>query len=120
MAIRALYTACSGMEAQEQQLDTIANNLANASTTAYKRTQTRFEDLYYDYQKLPGAPDANNQAAPIGLGFGLGARVSGTQVDQSQGTFTQTGGQLDLAISGPGFFQLLDPQTGQTVYSRAG
>jgi flagellar basal-body rod protein FlgG len=120
MTIRALYTATSGMQVQQSSLDTIANNIANASTTAYKRTRCNFEDLYYQYEKLPGTVDSNGQPTPIGIEYGLGARVSGTEVDETQGTFTQTGGQLDLAISGQGFFQVQDPQTGQTLYTRAG
>src|SRR5580704_500059 len=120
MTIRALYTATSGMQVQQSSLDTIANNIANASTTAYKRTRCNFEDLYYQYEKLPGTVDSNGQPTPIGIEYGLGARVSGTEVDQTQGTFLQTGGQLDLAISGQGFFQVQDPQTGQTLYTRAG
>jgi len=91
MTIRALYTATSGMQVQEQNLDTIANNLANANTTAFKRTRVNFEDLFYQYQKLPGTVDSSGQPTPIGLEFGLGARVAGTEVDQTQGTFTQTG-----------------------------
>ncbi len=120
MTIRSLYTAASGMSAQENNLDTIANNLANASTTAYKRDRCNFEDLFYQYLKLPGAQDSNGQLSAIGLGFGMGARVNGTEVDQSQGNFIQTGGQLDLAISGEGFFQIQDPQTGQILYTRTG
>src|ERR1700733_13130228 len=106
MTIRALYTATSGMQVQQASLDTIANNIANASTTAFKRTRMNFEDLYYQYDKLPGTQDASGLPSPIGTEYGLGARVSGTEVDQTQGTFTQTNGQLDLAISGPGFFQV--------------
>jgi flagellar basal-body rod protein FlgG len=120
MTIRALYTATSGMQVQQASLDTIANNIANASTTAFKRTRMNFEDLYYQYDKLPGTQDASGLPSPIGTEYGLGARVAGTEVDQTQGTFTQTNGQLDLAISGPGFFQVQDPQTGQTLYTRAG
>jgi flagellar basal-body rod protein FlgG len=120
MTIRALYTATSGMGVQQSSLDTIANNIANASTTAYKRTRCNFEDLFYQYDKLPGTVDSNGLPTPMGIEYGLGARVSSTEVDQTQGTFTQTGGQLDLAISGLGFFQVQDPQTGQTLYTRAG
>ena len=120
MTIRALYTATSGMQVQQSNLDTIANNLANASTTGFKRSRENFEDLFYQYNKLPGAVDQSGQPAPIGEGYGLGAHVAGTQVDQTQGTFTSTGGSLDLAISGPGFFQVQDPLTGRTLYSRAG
>jgi flagellar basal-body rod protein FlgG len=120
MTIRALYTATSGMQVQESNLDTIANNLANANTTAFKRTRVNFEDLFYQYQKLPGTVDSNGLPSSIGIQYGLGARVAGTEVDQTQGTFTQTGGQLDLAISGSGFFQVQDAQTGKTLYTRAG
>lgn len=120
MTIRALYTAASGMGVQESNLDTIANNIANANTTAFKRSRLNFEDLLYQYQKLPGTLDSNGFPTPMGLDFGLGARVAATQVDQTQGTFIQTSGQLDLAISGEGFFQVQDPQSGQILYTRAG
>jgi flagellar basal-body rod protein FlgG len=120
MTIRSLYTAASGMEAYQSNLDNIANNLANAGTTAFKRARLNFEDLYYQYIKLPGVQDSSGNPTPIGLDFGLGTRVNGTEVDQTQGSFLQTGNQLDLAISGQGFFQIQDPQSGQTLYSRAG
>jgi flagellar basal-body rod protein FlgG len=120
MTIRSLYTGASGMQVQEANLDTIANNLANASTAGFKRSRLNFEDLFYQYEKLPGTVDTSGLPTPIGLDYGLGARVAGTEVDQSQGTFTQTNGQLDLAISGQGFFQVQDPQTGKTLYTRAG
>jgi flagellar basal-body rod protein FlgG len=120
MTIRALYTATSGMQVQQSSLDTIANNIANASTTGFKRSRCNFEDLFYQYDKLPGTLDTNGQLTPIGIDYGLGARVAGTEVDQTQGTFTSTGGQLDLAISGGGFFQVQDPLSGRTLYTRAG
>jgi flagellar basal-body rod protein FlgG len=120
MTIRALYTATSGMQVQQSSLDTIANNIANAGTTAFKRSRCNFEDLFYQYDKLPGTVDTSGLPTPIGIDYGLGARVSGTELDMSQGTFQQTGGQLDLAIAGAGFFQVQDPQTGKTLYTRAG
>jgi flagellar basal-body rod protein FlgG len=120
MTVRALYTAASGMEAFQTNLDVIANNLANASTTAYKRSRANFEDLFYQYLKLPGTLDSNGQPTPIGMAIGLGARVNGTEVDYSQGNFVQTSRQLDLSISGEGFFQIQDPQTGNTLYTRSG
>jgi flagellar basal-body rod protein FlgG len=120
MTVRALYTGASGMEAMESNLDTIANNLANAGTTAFKSSRVNFQDLIYQYVKLPGTQDSNGQFTPMGIGYGLGARVAATEVDQSQGNFIQTNGQLDMAISGQGFFQVQDPQTGLTLYTRAG
>jgi flagellar basal-body rod protein FlgG len=120
MTVRALYTAATGMEAYQINLDTIANNLANASTTAFKRSRTNFEDLYYEYLKLPGTVDSNGQATPLGITVGLGTRVNATELDMSQGNFVETGHPLDMAISGEGFFQLQDPQTGQILYTRAG
>jgi flagellar basal-body rod protein FlgG len=120
MAIRALYSAASGMQAFETNLDVIANNLANAGTTAFKRSRVNFEDLYYDTLKLPGMPDSTNLPTPTGLQIGLGTRVNSTEIDETQGNFLATGGQLDLAIAGNGFFQVQDPQTGQTLYTRSG
>jgi flagellar basal-body rod protein FlgG len=120
MAIRALYSAATGMQVNEFNLDTIANNLANAGTTAYKKTRTNFEDLYYQYVKPPGGVDANSLPAPIGIGTGLGARVSGTQLDFNQGNMLETGRHLDVAISGNGFFQIQDTNTGNLLYARAG
>jgi flagellar basal-body rod protein FlgG len=108
------------MEAFQMNLDNIANNLANAGTTAFKRSRVNFEDLFYQQLKLPGTLDSNGNPTPNGLAFGLGTRVNGTEIDQSQGNFIQTNNQLDLAISGEGFFQIQDPQTGQTLYTRAG
>ena len=90
----------SGMAASEFNLDTIANNLANAGTTAFKRTRADFEDLFYQYLKPPGAQDNQGVLAPIGVGVGLGTQVSGTQVDFTQGNLLTTNRQLDVAIVG--------------------
>ncbi len=119
MTIRALQSAATGMEAYEFNLDTIANNMANAGTTAFKRSRANFEDLFYQHLKLPGAQDANGRAAPVGIQVGLGTRIQGVEVDHKEGSLLQTGGALDLAIVGNGFFQLQDP-SGQIVYTRAG
>src|SRR3990172_129684 len=119
MSIRALHSAATGMEAFEFNLDTIANNMANAGTTAYKRSRENLEDLFYDRLKFPGAQDSNGGTAQLGIQVGLGARVSGVDVDHHQGNLLETGKKLDLAITGEGFFQLKDP-SGQTVYTRAG
>lgn len=116
--IRALNSAATGMEAQQFQLDTIANNLANAGTTGFKRSRANFEDLYYEHLKLPGQLDAQGQNTPVGQSVGLGVRIMSTQVDHSGGSLTQTNGELDLAITGNGFFQVTDG-TG-SFYTRAG
>ena len=118
MAIRALQSSATGMDAHMFKLDTIANNLANAGTTAFKRSRANFEDLFYEYLKLPGAPDVQGQLTPIGLHVGLGTRVSGTELDFREGNLLQTGKPLDIAIVGDGFFQIQD--TEETLYTRAG
>ncbi|QDT66135.1 flagellar basal-body rod protein FlgG [Calycomorphotria hydatis] len=119
MALRALHTAGTGMKAFSFDLDVIANNLANSSTTGFKKERVNFEDLYYDTVKPPGAPDTQGNLAPIGIEVGLGTRVASTQGDFSEGNLEQTGGELDLAIVGDGFFQIQDTN-GETVYTRAG
>src|SRR5690348_1558058 len=109
MLYRAMNSAASGMAAQIFNLDVIANNMANSNTTAFKRSRTDFQDLYYQYYKLPGALDNNTgQRTPIGTAAGMGTQVTGTQVDFSQGSFITTGQQLDLAIIGDGFFIVQD------------
>ena len=118
MTIRALSTAATGMSANEFNLDAIANNLANAGTTAFKRSQVNFEDLFYDQIKLPGAQDLQGKSTPTGIAVGLGTRVASTEVDHSEGNLLQTGEQLDLAIAGNGFFQIQDGT--QILYTRAG
>jgi flagellar basal-body rod protein FlgG len=120
MAIQALYTAATGMDAYQTNLDVIANNLANAGTTGFKESRLNFADLCYQNVQLPGSQDSNGQPVPIGMQVGTGVRVNGTELDQTQGSFIQTNGPLDMAISGQGFFQIQDPQTGQTLYTRAG
>lgn len=120
MGIPALYTAATGMQALQTKLDTIANNMANVNTTAFKRDRCNFEDLFYRQYKLPGALDQLGNPTPVGIHVGLGTRVQSVQSDFDQGTLNQTNGQLDLAIVGDGFFQLTDPGTGQIVYTRSG
>jgi len=118
MSIRALYTASSGMEAMTFRLDVIANNLANAQTTAFKRSRVNFEDLFYQQFKLPGAIDQQGRPTTQGLAMGLGVRVQSTEIDQTPGNLLNTGGNLDLAIVGDGFFQINDGN--QFLYTRAG
>ena len=118
MAIRTLYTAASGMNAMQFRLDVIANNLANAQTTAYKRSRVNFEDLYYQYFKIPGMIDQLGRPTAVGMDVGTGVRVQSTELDMTQGSMLNTGQQLDLAIAGDGFFQVNDGS--QFLYSRAG
>jgi flagellar basal-body rod protein FlgG len=109
MLYRAMNSAASGMTAQIFNLDVIANNMANSNTTGFKRSRTAFQDLYYQYYKLPGALDNNTgQRTPIGTAAGMGTQVTGTQVDFTQGSFLTTGQPLDLAIVGDGFFIVQD------------
>lgn len=119
MLYRAMNAAATGMEANIFNLDVIANNLANAGTTAFKTSRVNFEDLYYQYYKIPGA-QTGSTLTPIGTAAGLGTRVSGTQQNFTQGPLVQTGRRLDVAISGDGFIPLQDPITNQVVYTRYG
>jgi flagellar basal-body rod protein FlgG len=117
--IRALYTAASGMMAQETNLDNVANNLANSSTAGFRRRRVQFEDLVYQTLVMPGAAASQQTTMVAGLQVGLGTRTAASEVIQLQGDFSQTGNPLDLTIQGPGFFQVLLPD-GQTAYTRAG
>jgi flagellar basal-body rod protein FlgG len=117
--IRALYTAASGMTAQQLNLDNIANNLANSSTTGFQQRRLAFSDLLYQNTVMPGSAATQQTTNAAGLQVGLGVRPTTTEVMQTQGDFNTTGNPLDLAISGGGFFQVLLPN-GQTGYTRAG
>jgi len=119
MSVQTLFTAATGMMALETKLDVIANNLANMETVSFKRDRANFEDLFYRNEKMSGAQDTAGEYTPVGIMIGLGSRVSGVQSEFVQGAFKQTGGQLDVAIEGPGFFQVMDP-SGVTYYTRAG
>jgi flagellar basal-body rod protein FlgG len=119
MSIQSLYTAATGMDALQTKLDTIANNLANINTTAFKKDRANFEDLFYRHEVLPGAEDSLGQLTPTGIHVGLGSRVSSIQTDYDQGAFETTGNQLDVAIEGDGFFQVADP-SGVLLFSRSG
>jgi len=108
------------MTALETKLDVIANNLANIETTSFKRCRANFEDLFYRHERMPGMEDSAGQLTPTGISIGLGSRVSSVQTNFVQGAFQQTGNHLDVAIEGRGFFQVIDPATGNTLYTRAG
>src|SRR5262245_55649525 len=117
--IRALYTAASGMAAQQQNIDNVAHNLANANTSGFKKSRVEFEDLVYDQTRVPGAATSTTNEAPIGLETGLGVRAVGTSRDFARGNLKASSGPLDLAIEGDGFFQIQMPN-GETGYSRSG
>jgi flagellar basal-body rod protein FlgG len=117
--LRALYTAASGMTAQQLNLDNIANNLSNSSTTGYQQRILAFSDLLYQNTVMPGSAATQQTTNASGLQIGLGVRPSTTEISQTQGDLQTTGNPLDLAISGGGFFQVLLPN-GQTGYTRAG
>jgi len=117
--IRALYSAASGMTAQETNLENIAHNLANANTTGFKSRRAQFQDLLYQTITQPGTA-ANQQAAvPAGLQLGLGTRAASNEIVFTQGDFSQTNNPLDLVIQGKGFFQIRQAN-GTLAYTRSG
>ena len=116
--IRALYTAASGMSAQQANLDTVANNLANSATTGFRQRALNFEDMIYQNLVTPGAAESTSTAS-AGLQIGLGTKSVASEVIMTQGDFTQTGNTLDLAIQGTGFFPISMPD-GTTAYTRDG
>src|ERR1044071_3095018 len=107
--IRALYSAASGMTAQQTNVDNIAHNLANANTTGFKTRRAQFQDLLYQSIVQPGAAAGQQTVVPTGLQLGLGTRASSNEIIFTQGDFTQTNNPLDLVIQGNGFFQVLQP-----------
>ncbi len=117
--LRCLYSAASGMEAQERRMDTISNNLANTSTTGFKKQRADFEDVMYDTIKDGGAPEGGMTVAPAPIQVGLGVRSSGMTRSQDTGDMLTTGNPLDLAIQGTGFLRVLRP-SGDFAYTRAG
>lgn len=117
--MRALWTAASGMQAQQKNIDVVANNLANVNTTGFKRSRADFQDLIYQNLKSSGAPATNSTQVPNGIQIGLGSHLASVSKIFSTGDLSQTGNDLDLAIQGDGFFQIQQPD-GTTGYSRAG
>ncbi len=117
--IRSLWIAKTGLDAQQMQLDVIANNLANVSTNGFKRSRAVFEDLLYQTLRQPGAQSSQSSQLPSGLQLGTGVRPVATEKIFTQGNLQQTGNPLDLAIRGNGFLQVLQPD-GSTAYTRDG
>src|SRR5687768_890530 len=117
--IRALYSAASGMSAQQTNVDNIAHNLANANTAGFKARRAQFQDLMYQTVVQPGSAAGQQTVVPTGLQLGLGTRASSNEIIFTQGDFSQTNNPLDLVIQGKGFFQVRRP-SGELAYSRAG
>lgn len=114
---RALWSAVTGMRAQEMSLDVVANNLANINTTGFKNSRIRFQDMLYASIVVPGA--SNSQSEVGGVQVGHGTRVAGAVKSFSQGALIETGNALDFAIEGDGFFEVILPD-GSSAYTRDG
>jgi len=118
--MRALNIAATGMAAQEMNVDVISNNIANMNTIGYKKQEANFEDLIYEDVKRPGAQSSDTGTViPTGIQIGSGVATSSVYRITTEGSFTNTGNQLDMAINGSGYFQVLLP-SGETAYTRAG
>src|SRR5262245_19166618 len=117
--IKAMYSAASGMKAQETEVDVIANNIANVNTSGFKRSSTNFQDLLYVTQQTPGAAGTNGTSAPSGLQVGSGSRLVSTAKVFTAGNLEETKRPLDVAIRGSGFFEFQDLD-GNPIYTRDG
>jgi len=117
--IRSLWISKTGLEAQQTQMDVVSNNLANVSTTGFKRSRAVFEDLLYQNLRQPGAQSSQQTQVPSGLQIGTGVRPVAAERIHTQGNLQQTSNKLDMAIQGSGFFQVLMPD-GTTAYTRDG
>ena len=119
--LRSLYTGASGLTAQQFNIDTIANNLANVNTTGYKKVRPEFQDLFYLSLKAPVQQENQGSAVPRALYVGLGARPSGSQTIMSQGNLQKTENPLDVALFGHGFFTVSQDWEGNNrFYTRDG
>ncbi|GAB3537568.1 flagellar basal-body rod protein FlgG [Noviherbaspirillum agri] len=117
--IRSLWISKTGLDAQQTQMDVISNNLANVSTSGFKRSRAVFEDLLYQTLRQPGAQSSQQTQLPSGLQIGTGVRPVATERIFTQGNLQQTGNDKDVAIQGDGFFQIMMPD-GTTAYTRDG
>lgn len=122
MAVNALHSAATGMNALSTELDVISNNLANVNTNAFKASRVNFEDLFYLQKRQPGLESGAETTPTAGLQVGLGTRVSNTQYDFSGGSLVESANDFDMAIAGDGFFQveILEEFGGGIGYTRAG
>ncbi|MHB1015056.1 MAG: flagellar basal-body rod protein FlgG [Desulfurivibrionaceae bacterium] len=116
--LRALFSGRTGMTGQQLQLDTIANNLANVNTAGFKKSRAQFEDLYYQEIKAMGSQTPDGGRVPAGIQVGLGVEPTSVQKIFTQGSLTETGNDLDWAISGNGFYKVI--HNGENYYTRAG
>lgn len=117
--MRSLWTSTTGMSAQNLNMDVIANNLANVSTTGFKKSRADFQDLLYQIMKVPGSPTSADTKSPTGIQVGLGVKPAAITKVFTEGDIVQTQNTLDVAIEGAGFFQVNLPD-GNTAYTRAG
>jgi len=117
--IRSLWSAATGMQGQSSNIDVIANNIANVNTAGFKKSRVDFQDLLYDTLRVPGTASSQTTEVPTGVQLGHGTRVVAVTKLFSPGEFQNTKNELDIAIVGQGFFQILLPD-GETAYTRAG
>ena len=117
--VRSLWTAATGMNGQQSNIDAISNNLSNVNTTGFKQQRVEFEDLIYQNVKLAGTPATEDTVSPVGVQMGAGAKVSATQRIMSQGSLQATGVETDMAIVGDGFFRV-QQYDGSYAYTRDG
>lgn len=117
--LRSLWTAASGMQAQALNIDVISNNLANVNTSGFKRSRADFQDLLYETLRPAGGSSSSDTIVPTGIQLGHGTRPAAVQKIFIQGDYQHTNNELDMAIEGEGFFQVLQPN-GEVAYSRAG
>ncbi|WP_338670129.1 flagellar basal-body rod protein FlgG [Pseudodesulfovibrio methanolicus] len=116
--MRSLWTSATGMIAMQTQIDTLSNNLANVSTTGFKKSRAEFEDLMYQTLKVAGTQNPDGTRTPVGMQVGMGVRPVSVHKFFTQGDFQNTGNPLDMAIEGKGFFQVMI--NGDPVYTRDG
>ena len=117
--MRSLFVSATGMGAQQRQIDTVANNLANVATVGFKKSRNNFQDLLYQIDRAAGSPSSQNTTIPVGIHAGHGVKHISTEKIFTQGDMRNTGVELDVAIEGRGFFQILQPN-GAIAYTRAG
>ena len=117
--MRSLFVSATGMGAQQRQIDTVANNLANVATTGFKKSRNNFEDLLYQIDRTAGTQSSQNTTVPVGIHSGHGVKHVSTEKVFTQGDMKNTGVELDVAIEGEGFFQILQPN-GTIAYTRSG
>ena len=117
--VRSLWTAATGMNSQQANIDTVANNLANVNTSGFKKQRAEFEDLLYQTIRAAGTPATEDTITPVGVEMGHGAKLAATQRNFEQGSLQNTGVSTDVAIAGEGFFRVLQ-YDGTYAYTRDG